>query len=111
MLRIKDIAENGVSATDLILIMMVMVIWEIAKELVKLVLVEKIREGCGDMKMCCRSRKTGKKKTAIIYMIDLKAKAHKCKTCKALKNTTKEIKEIELCTKCETQEELDTKEA
>ena len=110
-IRMKDIAENGISATDMILLVMVMVIWEIAKELVKLVLVEKIREGCGDMKMCCRSRKTGKKKTAIIYMIDLKAKAHKCKTCDALKTSKKEIKEIELCTKCEKQDELDTKEA
>jgi hypothetical protein len=107
-IRMKDIAENGISATDLVMILMVMVIWEVVKELVKLVLVEKIRDG---MRMLCRSRKTGKKKTTIIYMIDFKAKAHKCKTCDALKTTKKEIKEIELCTKCEKQDELDTKEA
>ena len=105
-IRIKDIAENGVSATDLILILMVMVIWEVVKELVKLVLVEKIRDG---MRMLCRSRNTRKKKK-VVYLLDAKTKAHTRRSCRALKNVTREVKEIELCEKCDF-EELEEKEA
>jgi hypothetical protein len=71
------------------------------KELVKLVLVEQIRDG---MKMICRSRNTGKKKKKVVYLLDAKTKAHTRRNCRALKNFTREVKEIELCEKCDFEE-------
>ena len=105
--RMQDIAANGISATDLIIIIIITTIWEILKELLKVMMVGKIRDSCVDIKMCCCARKK-KNMKKVVHMMDMKTKAHTRRSCRALKNVTREVKGIELCAKCD-HEELENK--
>ena len=66
---------------------------ELTKELLKLMVVERIRDWCRES---CRRR--GRKTNEVLYTIG--GRLHKKKGCSHIKNTKKEIKKLMVCVDC-----------
>ena len=82
-----------------------MIIYEILKELLKVILVDQIRSFPEVENCCCRRRNKPKK---IMHSVGMDAKLHKKKGCKGLRTTKREVKKLTLCehcAECETEQE------
>ena len=97
----QDTYENGLGLVDWIILFILMVSWELAKELVKLMVVEKLRE-----KMRCPCRKPEKMRK-VVYAVAGSKVLHKRKTSYHLKNTKKEINQVRICADCAGEETVE----
>ena len=97
-MRGQEIVESGLDWPTLILFAVGIIIYEIVKELVKLLIVEKIRDWiCA----CCRRCRRQRKQRKIMHGVIGGNKIHKVKDCPDLKRAKKDIKKYLVCGHCQ----------
>ncbi len=110
VMRLRGIAEGSWSAVDVVLLVVAMLLYELTKEVLKAIVVEKIREA-GGCKLCTKRRaatdkvvakRTGKRK--VLHTTGQSAMLHKDRNCKQLRCARKEIKPQKLCLVCDGEE-------
>ena len=86
--------KNGFSLADLCVLLLVLLIYEVVKQLLVEMVVEKIRgrRCCG----YCRKRQKAK----VVHLVGMDAKVHVKRTCYRLKNTKRPVRTLELCGSC-----------